>query len=139
MASGKSTYWANHLLDLICGASAFSAPGSSYLGLYTAAPGAGGGGTEATGTSYARASNTNNSTTWPASSGGVKSNGVAFTFATCTDAAGWSSGANMVACALMDALTGGNELYFGGLTTAKPVLNGDAASFAIGQLSITET
>jgi hypothetical protein len=45
MSSGKSTYWANHLLDLIAGASAFSAPATSYVGLYTVAPGAGGGAT----------------------------------------------------------------------------------------------
>lgn len=137
MSSGKSTYWANKLLDLICGAAAFSAPGTSYLALYTVAPTAGGGGTEASGGSYARASNTNNSTTWPNASSGVKSNGVAFTFTTAT--ADWSSGSNQVAAALMDALTTGNELYFGALTQNKPVLNGDTASFAIGALSITET
>jgi hypothetical protein len=137
MASGKATYWANKLLDLICGGSAFSAPASSFMALYTVAPGAGGGGTEASGGSYARASNTNNSTTWPAASSGVKSNGVAFTFTTAT--ADWSSGSNMVAAALMDALTVGNELYFGSLTANKPVLNGDTAQFAASAISITET
>ncbi len=137
MASGKGTYWANHLLDLICGGSAFSAPANSFMALYTVSPGAGGPGTEASGGSYARSQNTNNSTTWPAASSGVKANGVAFTFTTAT--ADWSSGSNMVAAALMDALTTGNELYFGDLTVAKPVKNGDTASFAISAISITET
>jgi hypothetical protein len=137
MSSGKSTYWANHLLDLIAGGSAFSAPATSYVALYTVAPTAGGGGTEASGGSYARASNTNNATTWPAASSGVKSNGVAFTFTTAT--ADWSSASNMVAAGLFDALSSGNLLYFGSLTENKPVLNGDTAQFAISALSITET
>jgi hypothetical protein len=137
MASGKGTYWANKLLDLIAGATAFSAPASSFLALFSVAPTAAGGGTEASGGAYARASNTNNATTWPAASGGVKSNNVAFTFPTAT--ADWSSGSSMVAAALMDALSAGNELYFGSLTQNKPVLNGDTASFAIAALSITET
>lgn len=137
MASGKSTYWANHLLDLICGGSAFSAPANSFMALYSVAPNAGGGGTEASGGSYARSQLTNNATTWPAASSGVKANGVAFTFTTAT--ADWSSASSMVAATLMDALTTGNELYFGALTQNKPVLNGDTASFAIGAISITET
>lgn len=137
MASGKGTYLANHFLDLILGANAFSAPGTVYMALYTSAPGAGGGGTEASGGSYARASVTNNSTNWPASSGGVKQNGTAITFTTAT--ADWSSGSNMVAAALWDAASSGNELYFGALTQNKPVLNGDTASFSTAAVSITET
>lgn len=137
MASGKSTYWANKLLDLVLGATAFSAPATIYAALFTAAPTAGGGGTEATGGSYARKDSTNNGTNFPAASGGVKSNGTAITFVTAT--ANWSSGSNQVAAALFDAVTSGNMLYFGDLTVAKPVLNGDTASFAASAISITET
>lgn len=137
MSSGKGTYWANHMLDLVLGATAFTAPGTVYMAMYTVAPSAGGGGTEASGGSYARAAITNNTTNWPNASGGVKQNGTAITFAAAT--ADWSSGSNMVAAALWDALTSGNELYFGSLTTAKPVLNGDTASFAINAVSVTET
>ncbi len=137
MASGKSTYWANHLLDLILGGSAFSSPATIYIALYTVAPTAGGGGTEASGGSYARAAFTNNSTNWPASSGGVKSNGVTMAFTTAT--ADWSSQANMVAAGLLDAASSGNLLYFGSLTQAKPVLNGDTAQFSSSAISVTET
>lgn len=138
MASGKSTYWANHLLDLILGANAFSAPANIFPALYTVTPGAGGGGTEATGGSYARPSVTNNTTNFPNSSGGVKTiPGVAINFTTAT--ADWSSGSNMVGAALLDAVTAGNELYFGDLTVAKPVKNGDTAQFAVNSIVITET
>lgn len=138
MSSGKGSYWANHLLDLILGAQAFSAPANVFVALYTVAPGAtSGSGTEASGGSYARASVTNNLTNWPAASAGVKQNGTGITFTTAT--ADWSSGSNMVAAAIYDALTSGNELYFGALTQNKPVLNGDTASFATNAISITET
>lgn len=139
MSSGTSTYWANHLLDLVLGASAFSAPATVYAALFTASPTAAGSVTnEATGGSYARAAITNNSTNWPNASAGVKSNGTAITFTTAT--ASWSSGTNMTDAALWDSLSAStNELYFGTLTTAKPVLNGDTASFGVGALAMTVT
>lgn len=137
MASGKGTYLANHFLDLILGATAFSAPANVFMALYSGAPNAGGGGTEATGSGYARVSVTNNTTNWPNAASGVKANGTAITFATATG--DWSTAANQVAAALWDALTSGNELYFGSLTTSKPVLSGDTASFAASAVSITET
>ncbi len=138
MTTGKSTFWANTLLDLICGASAYSAPANSYVALYTVTPtAADASGTEASSGSYGRATNTNNGTTWTASSSGLKKNGVAFTFTTATG--DWSSGSNMVAAALYDSLTTGHELYWGALTENKPVLNGDTASFAINAIQIQET
>ena len=107
------------------------------MALFTASPGAAGSVTnEASGGSYARAAVTNNSTNWPASSGGVKSNGTAITFTTAT--ASWSSGTNMTDAAIWDSLSAStNELYYGTLTTAKPVLSGDTASFASSALSVT--
>lgn len=137
MASGTSTYWANKQLDLILGATAFTAPGNIFPALFSVAPTAGGGGTEATGSGYARPSITNNTTNFPAASGGVKSNGTTISFAQATG--NWSSSANQVAAALFDAVTSGNMLFFGDLTTPKPVLNGDTATFAASSLSITVT
>lgn len=137
MASGKGTYWANHGLDLILGAVAFSAPATIYAAMYTVTPPAGGGGTEATAGGYVRTGLTNNLTNWPAASGGVKANGAAYAWAAAS--ADWSSGTNMAGAALLDAATSGNELYFGDLTVPKPVKNGDTAQFAIGAISVTET
>jgi hypothetical protein len=64
--------------------------------------------------------------------------GVAFTFPVAT--ADWASAANIVAAALKDSGTNGsgNIYYFGALTEAKPVLNGDTASFASGAVTIQE-
>jgi hypothetical protein len=136
-SSGSSSYWANHLLDLILGATAFTAPTTVYLALFTQSPTAAGVVThEATGSGYARATVTNNTTNWPAASSGVKQNGTAITFPTATG--DWASQANLTDAAIWDSLSAStNELYFGTLTQAKPVLNGDTASFAINAISIT--
>jgi hypothetical protein len=44
------------------------------------------------------------------------------------------SGANLTHFVIFDASTAGNAIGWGALTTAKPVLNGDTASFAAGAL-----
>lgn len=137
MTSGKGTYWANHLLNQLFNAAAALAPATIYIALYSVAPTAGGGGTEATSGSYARVAVTANTTNFPSASGGVISNGTAITFPLAT--ADWSGAVNQVATTVMDASTSGNEFYFGSLTTPKPVLSGDTAQFAIGALSVTET
>ena len=137
MASGKADYWSQRLLNLLNGATGTIAS-PLFLALYTVAPTHNSAGTEATGGSYARVSITGNTTNWPTiSSGQVMSSGVAFTFPTAT--ADWSSQSNMVAAALLDASSNGNMYYFGALTQAKPVLNGDTASFASAAVTITET
>ena len=135
MPSGKGTYWANAMLDEALGGTGYTPAATVYLGLYTVAPtAAAGDGTEVTGGSYARKAVTNNTTNWPAAAAGVKSNGVAQAFATAT--ADWGT---VVAATIMDAVSGGNKLYFGTLTTSKTVQNGDTAQFNIGALQVTET
>ena len=49
-----TNYLETEILDHVFGGNAYTAPGTHYLALYTAAPGETGGGTECTGTSYAR-------------------------------------------------------------------------------------
>lgn len=140
MASGTSQYWADALLNLILGATSFSAPATIYVAVYTTTPGPTGGGTEATGGGYAREGLTNNTTNWPNATGTgpmVKSNGVAYTWSAASGS--WSSGSNMVGAALLDASTSGDLLYYGDLTVAKPVNTGDTASFAIGAISISQS
>lgn len=130
--AGKSDYMENKVLDII-GGTAFSAPTDIYVALYTAAPTDAGGGTEVSGGSYARKQVTNNSTNWPAASGGAKSNGTDIVFATPT--ANWGT---IVAFALFDAVAG-NMLYWGLVTPNKTVNNGDPApKFAAGDLDLTE-
>lgn len=130
-----SDYLENKVLDHVFGATSYSAPATTYVALFSAAPSDSGGGTEVSGGSYARVALTNNTTNWPNASSGSKSNGAAVTFPTAS--ADWASGSNLTHFGIFDASSNGNLLGWGALTTAKPVLNGDTASFAIGALVVT--
>jgi hypothetical protein len=105
-----------------------------WIALSTTTPTeAGGNFTEPSTGSYARVSTV--AADWGAASGtapAVKSNTATKTFPTATG--DWSSGVNMTHFGLYDASTAGNLKWWGALTTAKPVLNGDTASFAAGAL-----
>lgn len=134
MAGSFADYLEDEILDHIFGGGDYTRPGTLYAALYTVAPTDSGGGTEVSGGSYARVAITNNSTNFPASSGGAKSNGTAITFPTATG--NWGT---VVAFGLFDASSSGNLLVWGDLTTSKSVTTGDTASFAIGELDITLT
>ena len=91
MAGSKFNFLELKALDWILGAFSYTVPTTLYLALYTTAPTSAGGGVEVSGGSYARVAITNNSTNWPASSGGgpgTKANGAAFTFPTASAAWG---------------------------------------------------
>lgn len=122
------------LLDHFLTDPAYTPPATMYLALSTTTPTeAGGNFTEPSTGSYARVSTA--AADWSAASGtapAVKTNTAVKTFPTAT--ADWSSGSNMTYFGLFDASTAGNLLAFGLLGTAKPVLNGDTASFAAGAL-----
>jgi hypothetical protein len=105
-----------------------------YIALSSTTPTeAGGNITEPSTGSYARVATTG--ADWSAASGtapAVKTTTAVKTFPTAT--ADWLAGVNLTHFVLFDALTAGNPKWFGALTTAKPVLNGDTASFAAGAL-----
>jgi hypothetical protein len=113
---------------------AYTPPATMHIGLSSTTPvEAGTGATEPSGGAYARVSTA--AADWSAASGtapAVKTNTAVKTFPTAT--ADWVAGANLTHFGLWDAATAGNLLAFGALTTAKPVLNGDTASFAAGAL-----
>jgi len=50
----------------------------------------------------------------------------------------WLAGADLTYFVLFDAAEGGNFLGAGQLDTAKPVLSGDTASFAAGDLTVSQ-
>ena len=129
----KSDFLELHILDHMLGGPDYARPATVYVALFTSAPDDTGGGTEVAGGSYARVAVTNNTTNWPAASGGVKSNGAPITFAQATapwGTVGW--------WAIFDALSGGNMLIWGTVTTPRTVATGDVPSFAVGQLIVTE-
>lgn len=143
MAGGKSNYLEAKILDLVLGATAFTAPATVYIALSTAAysdaaTGAAMNEVSTSGTAYGRVAMTNNATNWPAASGTTpttKSNGttVAFTQAT----ASWGT---VLSFYIVDNATvgQGNVLYGGDLAVSKAVGTGDTASFAVGTLVVTE-
>lgn len=129
----KSDFLENEILDHILGGGDYTRPATVYIALFTVTPSDSGGGTEVTGGSYDRVDVTNNATNWPAASGGAKANGTAITFPQAT--ANWGT---VVAFGIFDANSGGNLLYWGAVSPNKAVNSGDTASFAVGDLDITE-
>ena len=131
---GKSDYLENKLLDEVLGKTDFVAPTNVYIGLFTVTPSDSGGGTEVSGSAYARATVANNTTQWPNASGGSKSNGAVISFPQATGS--WGT---IVAFGIFDALTVGNLLYWGAISPSVAIAATDTASFAIGAIVVTET
>lgn len=128
MAGSLSNYAENKVIDHVLGKTAFTAP-TAYLALYTAAPTDAGGGTEVSGGSYARQAI---ASAFGAASGGSSANTSQIAFPQAT--ASWGT---VVAFGILDALTAGNLLWWGDLTTNKAVASGDTAVFNTGQLTVT--
>ena len=126
--AGFSNYLETKVLEHVFGGSAYTAPGTLYVALFTAAPSDTGGGTEVSGGSYAR------QTAAFTVSGDTGSNTSAIEYATATADYG-----TVVAMGVFDASTSGNLLAYGTLTTSKTVSNGDVFRFNAGAIDITLT
>lgn len=123
----KSYYLDNAVLNAaLCGV-AYASPTQILVGLFTASPGPGGGGSEVTGDGYARTP-----ITFGAPVNGVLSNNEPVTLPQA--AAPWGT---VVAFALFD--NGGNMLWYGNVTPAKTINTCDQLTFAAGGLAVTET
>ena len=126
--AGFSDYLEAKVLNHVFGGTAYTAPSTLYVGLYTAAPSDSGGGTEVTGGSYARKS-------MPAMtvSGTTQAtNGAAVEFVTATGS--WGT---VTHCGVFDAASSGNLLGWAALTASKTVASGDVFRFDAGDLDIT--
>ena len=126
--AGFSNYLETKVLEDVFGGSAYTAPGTLYVALFTAAPSDTGGGTEVSGGAYAR------QTAAFTVSGDTGSNTSAIEYATATADYG-----TVVAMGVFDASTSGNLLAYGTLTTSKTVSNGDVFRFNAGAIDITLT
>jgi hypothetical protein len=124
--SAFSNYLENKVLLHVFGATAYTAPTTLYLALYTVAPDDTGGGTEVSGTSYAR------QTVAFTVVNDTASNTSAVEFPT----AG-SSWGTVVAVGIFDNLTSGNLLAYGNLTSSKTIASGDVFRVPAGDLDIT--
>lgn len=125
MAGNLSNYLENKLLDHFLGTTSYTMPTPVYVALYTVAPSDAGGGTEATGGSYAR-----QTATFSAASSGATSNDANIDFTnmpSCT----------VVAIGIHDNITSGNLLVWGTLTANKSLDAGDTLRIATGDLDIS--
>lgn len=124
--SAFSNYLENKVLLHVFGGTAYTAPTTLYLALYTSDPGDGNTGTECSGTSYARQT-------------------IAFTVVTDTASnsaavefpVAGSSWGTITHVGILDQLTSGNLLAHGALTASKAIASGDVFRVELGDLDIT--
>jgi hypothetical protein len=121
-----SNYLENKVLLHVFGATAYTAPATLYIALFTSNPGETGGGTEVSGSPYAR------QTATFTVAANLASNTAAVEFPTA--AASWGT---ITYAAVFDASTAGNMLAYGALTTAKTIDTGDVFRIPAGDFDIT--
>jgi hypothetical protein len=127
--AGFSDYLEDKVLDHVFGGSAYTAPSTLYVALYTVAPSDTGGGTEVSGGAYARQTATFSvSGTDPTTA----SNTAAIEYPTATADYG-----TVVAVGVFDASSSGNLLAYANLSASKVVSSGDIFRFNTGDLDIT--
>ena len=134
--SASSNYLENKVLDHVLTATAYTAPASRHLALFTGTAADVLGRLEAgtlsdevstSGTGYGR-----KAVTFAAASGGSSATNATVTFDAAT--ANWGT----VTCvAVMDAATGGNVLFYGQVTTAKTIDTGDTFQVTSGNLTVS--
>lgn len=125
--SDASDYLENKLLDHSLGTSAFTMPTNVYVALFSNDPGDDNSGTELTAQpGYAR-----QLTTFNAASGGSATNSSAETF---TSSSGdWVTATHF---GVMDALTAGNQLFHGELSSGI-VIGTSGHTFAAGDFTVS--
>ena len=116
------------ILDHVFGGNAYTAPSNLYLGLYTATPSDTGGGTELSGSGYARLAMA------MSVSGNLATNSAAEEFATATGS--WGTVTHV---GVFDAATSGNLMAYGTLSASKAVATGEVFRIPAGDLDITLT
>jgi len=121
-----SNFLETEILDHVFAGAAYTAPGTHYLALYTAAPGETGGGTEVSGGAYARQSVAFTTT------GNTTSNSAAVEYPTATASFG-----TVTHVGVFDASTGGNLMAYAALSSSKTIDTGDVFRVPTGDLDIT--
>lgn len=118
-----SDYLENALLNHVFGGTTYTQPTTRYLALFTSATTDAGGGTEATGGSYAR-----QAITFGAASAGTVSNTGTLTYNN-------MPAGTFTHCAVMDAVSGGNMLYHGPLSSSRTASSGDTITVGTGAIT----
>jgi hypothetical protein len=131
--SSASNYLENKVLDHVLRNTAYTQPGNLFIGLYTGnalsnlEAGTLSDEVSTSGTSYAR-----KAVTFGAAASGTATNSATVTFDPAT--LNWG---NITAIAILDTVTSGNVLFYGNLTTAKLIENGDTMQFVTNNISVS--
>jgi len=134
--SAASNYLENKLLDHVLKVATFTVPTTLYLGLFNNTSTATAANLEAgvltdetstSGTAYAR-----KTVAFGAASGGTAATNATVTFDTAT--VSWGT---ITHIAVMDAITGGNVLFYGAVTVSKLIDVGDTFQVSTGNLTIS--
>lgn len=127
--SALSDFSEKLLLDWLMTTGTATRPTAWFVALYTAAPSDTGGGTEVTGSGYARQAVTFAAA---ASPGGTTNNTGSVSFT----AAGGNFG-TVTHIGIFTAASGGSLLWHGALAASRTVNDGDTLSFAAGSINLT--
>lgn len=130
MAGSYTDYLEDKILRHVFANTSYTPPATIYVGLFTVAPTDTGGGTEVSGTSYARQSGT-----FTVSGTGT----TATNSANIEYPAAGSAWGTVVAVALFDASTGGNMLAWADLASSRVIASGDVFRIPASGLTITQT
>lgn len=125
--AAMSDFLENALINATLRATTYTSPANVFVGLFTTDPLDDGSGTEVSGGSYAR-----EIATFAAPSNGASSTNADVQFTQAT--ANWGTVTHF---GIFDALSGGNLLYHGILTTSKTIETGDVFKIASGNLTVT--
>ena len=130
--SSFSDYTENLVLTWLFTTSTATRPTAWYVGLFTAAPSDTGGGTEVSGSAYARVV-----------TGTISGSGTATTFSNASAiefaAASGGNWGSIGWAGIFDASTSGNLLAWAALSTARTINDGDVLRIPAGDLDVTLT
>lgn len=125
--AAMSDFLENALINATLRNTTYTPPADVYVGLFTTDPTDDGSGTEVSGGSYAR-----EIATFAAPTNGASSTNADVQFTQATD--NWGTVTHF---GIFDALTDGNLLYHGVLTSSKDIETGDVFKIATGNLTVT--
>lgn len=125
--AAMSDFLENALINATLRNTTYTSPADVYVGLFTSDPMDDGSGTEVSGGSYVR-----EIATFDAPSNGSSSTDADVQFTQATD--NWGTVTHF---GIFDAVSGGNLLYHGVLTSSKTIETGDVFKIATGNLTVT--
>ena len=135
--SAASDYLENKIIESVFRGATFTLPSKLYISLHTANPADAGGNEVTIGTwpSYARqdaAKGGANSNGWLAASNGLTKNALQLIYPV------FNGGTNLTVThfAVYDAVTGGNMLVYGALTSSRTIQTGDVFVIDVQKLSV---